>query len=71
VVYVGRTRGDWAGPSASVCCGYINFFTTGTAATAWAAAHPDITGSLLGQERALQLGIGIFGQLLSQQRLAG
>jgi hypothetical protein len=65
VVYVGRTRGDCAGPSASVCCGYINFFTTATAATAWAAAHPDIIGSTLGQERALQLGIGIFGQLLS------
>ena len=26
VVYVGRTGGDCAGPSASVCCGYMNFF---------------------------------------------
>src|SRR5262252_8675927 len=26
VVYVGRTSGECAGPSASVCCRYINFF---------------------------------------------
>jgi len=65
VVYVGRTSDGCAGPSASVCCGYMNFFATGTAAAAWAAAHPDITGGILGQERALQLGMAIFGQLLS------
>jgi Alkylmercury lyase len=29
VVYVGRTDSECAGPSASVCCGYMNFFTTG------------------------------------------
>jgi hypothetical protein len=65
VVYVGRTGGECAGPSASVCCGYINFFATQAAATAWAASHPQITGGILSQDRALQLGIGIFGQLLS------
>ena len=65
VVYVGRTSDECAGPSASVCCGYINFFATGAAAAAWAASHPEITGGILGQDRALQVGIGIFGQLLS------
>ena len=65
VVYVGRTGGECAGPSASVCCGYINFFATGAAAAAWAASHPEVTGGILGQERALQVGISIFGQLLS------
>jgi hypothetical protein len=65
VVYVGRTGGQGAGPSASVCCGYINFFATRAAASAWAASHPEITGGILGQARALQAGIGIFGQLLS------
>jgi len=65
VVYVGRTGGDCAGPSASVCCGYINFFATRAAAAAWAASHSEITGGILGQDRALQIGIGIFGQLLS------
>src|SRR5215471_8652095 len=65
VVYVGRTSGECAGPSASVCCRYINFFGARTAAAAWAASHPEITGGILGQDRALQVGIGIFGQLLS------
>jgi len=64
VVYVGRTDGQCAGPSASVCCGYINFFPSRAAASAWAASHPEITGGILGQARALQAGIGIFGQLL-------
>jgi hypothetical protein len=65
VVYAGRTDGDCAGPSASVCCGYINFFATRATAAAWAASHPEITGGILSQARALQAGIGIFGQLLS------
>jgi hypothetical protein len=64
VVYVGRTGGQCAGPSASVCCEYMNFFATRAAASAWAASHPEITGGILGQARALQTGIGIFGQLL-------
>ena len=65
VVYVGRTGGDCAGPSASVCCGYMNFFATRAAAATWAASHPEISGGILGQDRALQAGIGIFSQLLS------
>jgi hypothetical protein len=36
VVYVGRT-GECAGPSASVCCGYINFFATRAAAAHYPA----------------------------------
>ena len=65
VVYVGRADSECAGPSASVCCGYINFFATRAAASAWAASHPEITGGILDQRRAVQVGIGIFGQLLS------
>ena len=64
VVYVGRTGGQCAGRSASVCCGHMNFFATQAAASAWAASHPEITGGILSQARALQTGIGIFGQLL-------
>jgi hypothetical protein len=64
VVYVGRTKHQCAGPSASVCCGYMNFFATQAAASAWAASHPDITGIILSQARAVQTGIDIFGQLL-------
>jgi Alkylmercury lyase len=65
VVYVGRTGGQRAGSSASVCCGYMNFFATDAVASVWAASHPDITGGILSQARALQTGFGIFGQLLS------
>jgi hypothetical protein len=51
--------------SASVCCEYMNFFATRAAAATWAASHPEITGGILGQGRALQVGTGIFSQLLS------
>ena len=65
VVYAGRTGNAGTAPSAAVCCDYMNFFTTRAAATAWATAHPDVTGGILNQARALQLGIDIFGQLLT------
>jgi hypothetical protein len=64
VVYVGHAGSQCAGPSASVCCGYMNFFGTCAAASAWAAVHPEVTGGVLGQARALQVAISIFGQLL-------
>jgi hypothetical protein len=65
VVHAGYTAGSQCdGPSASVCCGYMNFFATRAAASAWAASHPEIIGGILGQARALQTGIGIFSQLL-------
>jgi Alkylmercury lyase len=43
----------------------MNFFATRAAAAAWAASHPEIAGGILGQARGLQVGIDIFGQLLS------
>jgi hypothetical protein len=42
-----------------------DLFATWAAAAAWAASHPEITGGILDQGRALQRGIGIFSQLLS------
>jgi Alkylmercury lyase len=71
VVYAGRADSQCAGPSASVCCGYMNFFATRAAARAWAASHLEITGGVLGQGRAVQVGISIFGQLLSQPHPLG
>ncbi len=65
VVYAGHTSGQCEGSSASVCCGYMNFFASRAAAASWAAAHPDISGGILDQDRALHIGIGIFGKLLS------
>jgi hypothetical protein len=64
VVFVGRTASECAGPSAAVCCGHINFFARHSAAAAWAAAHPEVTGGILGQDRALEVGEQIFGELL-------
>lgn len=65
VVYAGRTSEQCEGPSASVCCGYMNFHATRAAAAAWAASHREITGGILDQDQALRTGISIFGQLLS------
>jgi hypothetical protein len=63
-VFVGRTASGCAGPSAAVCCEHINFFTNYSAAAAWATARPEITGGILSQDRALEVGEHIFGQLL-------
>ena len=64
VVFVGRTASECAGPSAAICCDYMNFFTSQAAAEAWANAHPEITGGILSQSRAREVGEQIFGQLL-------
>ena len=72
VVFNGRLiSGEACGPgpsarpaSADACCGYMNFFGTRASAAAWDAAHPGITGEILGQAAALRLGVEIFGRLL-------
>jgi hypothetical protein len=72
VVYRGQqdratcTAPDAVVPSvaADVSCGFINFFTSRASAAAWAAAHPEVTGQTLSQEKALAAGIQIFGPLL-------
>ena len=50
----------------------MNFFATHSTAEAWASAHPEITGGILSQARALEVAEQIFGQLLrlSQSGLA-
>jgi hypothetical protein len=64
VVFDGRTGSDYDGPSAEICCGYMNFFATRGTAAAWAHAHPEITGGILSQDRAIEIGKQIFGRLL-------
>ena len=49
---------------AAICCEHINFFTSHSTAAAWASAHPEITGGILSQNRALEVSEQIFGQLL-------
>ena len=65
VVYAGRTGCESDGSSASVCCGTISFFATEANAAAWAACHPNVAGGILCQASALQVGINIFGHLLT------
>jgi hypothetical protein len=62
VVFAGHTGGT--GPSAAICCGQMNFFTSHATAAAWARARPQITGGILSQARALAIGRQIFSQLL-------
>jgi hypothetical protein len=64
IVFVGRAGSENAGPSAAICCGYTNFFATRAAAAAWAHAHPEMTGGILSQDRAIEAGKQIFGRLL-------
>ena len=61
VVFVGRTADQCAGPSAAICCDHVNFFTTHSTAEAWASAHPEITGGILSQARAVEVAEQIFG----------
>ena len=64
VVFAGRTADQCAGPSAAICCSYINFFASRPVAAVWARAHPEIDGGILSQACALEVGEQIFGQLL-------
>ncbi|WP_049564014.1 alkylmercury lyase family protein [Nonomuraea sp. SBT364] len=52
--------------AAEVCCGYVNFFADSASARTWAEAHPQVSGQVLDQQAALQLGVAIFGPLLAE-----
>jgi len=43
----------------------VNFFISHTSAAAWAGAHPEVTGVILDQIHAEELGRRIFGSLLT------
>jgi len=62
VVFSGYT--DCHGPAEQVTCGYLNFFATPATASQWASQHPQVTGSVLDQARACELGAQTFGSLL-------
>jgi hypothetical protein len=64
VVFAGRIAATCDGPSAATCCMHINFFTSQATAAVGASAHPEITGGILSQSRALETGRQIFGPLL-------
>jgi hypothetical protein len=58
--------GDAVGGCSAVdrSCGYINFFTSASAAQAWARAHPEVTGTVMRRDGALRCGIAEFGILM-------
>ncbi|MFB4269664.1 alkylmercury lyase family protein [Nonomuraea sp. GTA35] len=55
--------------AAEVYCGYVNFFADSASARTWAEAHPQVSGQVLDQQAALQLGVAIFGPLLAETNL--
>lgn len=63
VVFAGAACGA-GGPAADRSCGYINFFTTASAARAWARRHPEVSGTVMRRDGALRCGITEFGALL-------
>ncbi|MFD7497465.1 organomercurial lyase [Streptomyces sp. NPDC059832] len=62
VVFVGR-RGC-TGPAAEVCCDTLNFFTSPSSAETWIKQHPEVTGAVVDQARAEEIGRRTFGPLL-------
>jgi hypothetical protein len=63
VVFVGADAAG--GPSVDCCCDYLNFFTDAAAARAWTTAHPQVPGQILTQAEAEDLGVRLFGHLLT------
>jgi hypothetical protein len=68
VVYAGAAGEACCGPSVDRTCGHINFFTTPSAARAWADARPRLTRRVLGRTEALALAVAEFGTLLHDER---
>ncbi|MFI9550591.1 organomercurial lyase [Nonomuraea endophytica] len=66
VVFAGQQASCCAAAAADACCGSVNFFADARGAQAWADAHPDVEGKILGQQEAFDLGVAIFGPLLDQ-----
>jgi hypothetical protein len=56
VVFVGAQAG--AGPSAEVCCDYLNAFPDHVAGQAWVSAHPEVPGGIVDGAEAERLGAG-------------
>ena len=55
---------DVDGPKAITCCPEMNFFATTEAAEEYHRGHPEISGRVLTQAEAIELGIQYFGGLL-------
>jgi hypothetical protein len=56
---------DGAGPIAQTLCPMVNFFVSPASAEAYAAAHPDVRGTILDQAAAVRSGQRTFGAMLT------
>lgn len=65
VVFIGRRESD--GPAATVCCDALNFFTSRATAQQWQQAHLEISGQVVSQDRAMQIGQQTFGPILHNE----
>jgi hypothetical protein len=59
------SSGACSGPAVDACCSSLNFFADAASARRWANRHPEVRGSVLGQQQAEALGRETFGPLLS------
>lgn len=66
VVFVGSTGQD--GSIAQTCCSVINFFASPASAKEFQTRNPGVTGRVLSQQEALELGRSVFGQLAREDR---
>jgi hypothetical protein len=62
-MFAGRVEGD--GPVSQTLCPTINFFVSPASAEAYAAAHPEVTGTVLDQADAVRSGQRSFGEMLT------
>lgn len=62
VVFVGRR--DGTGPAATLCCDALNSFTDHASAAQWQQEHPEVSGQVVSQARAVEIGQQTFGPLL-------
>ena len=69
VVYSAVAGPEGCAPAVDRSCAYRNFFATEQAARDWGASHPELTGEVLDQARALTFGITVFGTLMAETRV--
>lgn len=62
-MFAGCISGE--GPISRTLCPMINFFASSASAEVYAAAHPEVTGTVLDQPSAVRSGRRSFGEMLS------
>jgi Alkylmercury lyase len=66
-VFAGAQRGD--GPSAAVCCAFVNFFASRQSAQRYVRETSAVRGEVLSIPEAAEMGRKIFGDVLATDRI--